>query len=229
MFNFFKSKKTTYKTYEADLLEATNDVFIFFEKKFPEDLNQARVEFVRLTGPFDEEHDHFESKLDDFRNWFLFFYGRKKFKKLETVKDFPEVSKHYEYLTSGIFSVFYVSQVKNDFIYLKDLFTARDYRVQDSVAALSLSKGDSVQTSVYYKDKNIFELGLSVIIHPAESFSYIKKKIKEVEQAQKKGIDSLGKEQLFEKLMSMRYQFFKYKQLEIKQIYSDSPLFSKNS
>jgi hypothetical protein len=221
VFNFFKSKKPQHKKYDFNLLEVKNEVFKFFEKKFPEDLEFARTEFVRLTGPFDEEHEYFESKLDDFRNWFLFFYGRKKFKKLESVKDFPEVSKYYEYLTSGNFSIFYVSSVNKDLIYLKDLFIGKNYVVKDAVSALSLSKNDIIQTSLYYKGKNIFEFGLSLIVHPPDSFSYIKKKIKE--------IDASGKEEFFEKLMSMRYQFFKYKQLKVKQIYSDSSLFEKDS
>jgi len=219
VFNFFKSKKPQHKKYDFDLLEVKNEVFKFFEKKFPKDLELARTEFVRLTGPFDEEHEYFESKLDDFRNWFLFFYGHKNSTKLESIKDFPEISGYYEYLASGTFSIFYVSSVKSNFLFLKDLFTGENYKVKDETLSLSLVKGDSVQTSLYYKSESVFEFGLGVITHPPESLPYIKRKIKDMEQARKKDLAYLSKEEFFENLMSMRYQFFKYKQLKVKQIY----------
>jgi len=229
VFNFFKSKKPSFVPSGLNLLEVKNEVFKFFEAKHPEQIDEAKAEFVNLTGHFDEDHEYFESKLDDFRNWFLFFYGHKQFLKLERAKLYPEVAIHYEYLTSGIFSVFAVQKIRKNMIFLKDLFSGVEYRVEDDVASLTIQKGDFLQTSIYQKEKNIYEFGLSIISHPPESQNFIKAKIKDLKKDLKNNPKSRAKEELFETLMKMRYQFFKYKQLEVSKIYSDRPLFDKKS
>jgi hypothetical protein len=229
VFNFFKSKKPKFEPNGLNLLEVKNDVFKFFETKHPEQIEEAKAEFVNLTGQFDEEHEYFESKLDDFRNWFLFFYGHKQFLKLERAKLYPEVAKNYEYLTSGIFSIFIVQRIKKDMIFLKDMFSNKDYIVKDDVASLSIQKSDLVQTSVYQKEKDVYEFGLSIICHPSESYNFVKNEIKAVKKITTENSKSRAKEELFETLMTMRYQFFKYKQVEISKIYSDRPLFDKKS
>lgn len=229
MFNFFKSKESSFKSNGLNLLEVTNEVFKFFEAKHPDHIEEAKVEFVNLTGQFDEEHEYFESKLDDFRNWFLFFYGHKQFLKLERAKLYPEVAKYYDYLVSGVFSIFAVQKIKKNIIFLKDLFSGLEYRVQDDVASLSIQKGDLVQTSVYQKEKDAYEFGLSIINHPAQSQTFIKSRIKTLAKELKSDPKSRAREEFFEALMKMRYQFFKYKQLEISKIYSDQPLFDKKS
>jgi len=212
-----------------NLIEVQNEAFKFFEHKSPEQIEEARTEFIKLTGHFDEEHEYFESKLDDFRNWFLFFYGHKQFLRLERAKLFPEIAKHYEYLTSGVFSVFVVQKIKKNVVYLKDLFSGLEYKVEDDVASLTLQRGEFVQTSVYQKTRSLYEFGMSIITHPTESHSFIKSKVKKVVKDLKEDSQSRAKEEFFEALMTMRYQFFKYRQLEILKIYSDQPLFEKKS
>jgi len=229
VFNFFKVKKPKFEPNDQNLLEITNEVYNFFESKHPEQIEEAKAEFVTLTGQFDDEHEYYETKSDDFRNWFLFFYGSKQFLRLERAKLYPEVAAHYEYLTSGVFSIFQVLKIKKSVITLKDLFTGMVYQVVDEVTSLSLQKRDLVQTSLYQKDKSTYEFGLSLISHPHESSVYIKSKIKSVKKDLKTEPKSRSKEALFESLMTMRYQFFKYRQLKISKIYSDRPLFDKKS
>lgn len=225
MFSFFKSKKNELVEYDYELLKVFNEVFSFFQDNYTSDVESGKEHFVRLTGQFDEEHEYFESKLDDFRSWFVFFYGGRLFSNLAKIKESEEVNQYYNYLSSGVFSYFIVQKIKGEEISLKDLADQKVYKLKNSVAALSMEKGDCVQTSLYYKADGFYEFGMSMVVHPIESLKYIRKKIKEVKRAK-----VLTKEQLFERLIGMRYQFFKYKQLEVKQIYSDkSLLFEKMS
>lgn len=219
-FNFFRSKPSKQIKFDYNFHEVYNEVFSFFQTEYVEEVELAKESFVKLTGAFDEEHEYFESKLDDFRSWFIFFYGGVLFSNLKKIKVGTHVEGYYEYLASGIFSYFLIQKIKGDEIILKDLSSQEVCRVKNSIAAMSMVKGDCVQTALYYLDDGFYEFGLSMVVHPAESLKYIKKKVKEVKKG--KGI---SKEQLFERLIGMRYQFFKYRQLEVKQIYSDKSLF----
>ncbi len=224
-FSLFKSKAPALIDTEYKLQEVLNDVFSYFQSVYPDDVETAKVSFVKLTGQFDEEHEYFESKLDDFRNWFLFFYDGAHFTNLKKIKEDDTLEKYYDYLTSGVFSLFLVQKIKGEQITLKDISDNKVYKVNNSVAALSMEKGDCIQTSLYHYKGGIYEFGLSIVAHPVESVRYIRKKVKEVKKG--KGITQEG---LFERLIGMRYQFFKYRQLEVKQIYSDkSLLFEKIS
>lgn len=225
MFSFLKSRKTEYIQYEYKLSKVFDEVFLFFQTNYSADVEAGKEHFVKLTGQFDEEHEYFESKLDDFRSWFLFFYGGAKFSNLQKIKEDKDLERYFNYLSSGVFSYFIIQKIKGDEIFLKNLKDASVFKVKNPVAALSMEKGDCVQTSLYYTASGIHEFGFSLVVHPIESLKYIRKKIKEV----KKG-KGLTEEELFERLIGMRYQFFKYRQLEVKQIYSDkSLLFEKMS
>ncbi len=224
-FSFFKSKAVALKDSEYNLHHTLNKVFLFFQEMYPEDVELAKTNFIKLTGQFDEEHEYFELKLDDFRNWFLFFYGGVQFANLKKIKEEKGFSEYYDYLLSGIFSLFLVKKIKGDEIVLKDIASNVVYKVKNAAIALSMESGGCIQTSLYYKSGGLYEFGLSILVHPIESLKYIRGKLKEVKRG--KGI---LKEDLFKRLIGMRYQFFKYRQLEIKEIYSDkSLLFEKIS
>lgn len=218
-FNLFGAKPKPQVKTDFKLHKVFNEVFSFFESSYPEDVESCKNEFVNLTGPFDEEHEYFEAKLDDFRSWFLFFHGGVLFQNLEKIEKDQNLGKYYDYLLSGVFSVFTVQKVKGDDIFVKDLFDGALYTVNDPVSSLSLEKGSCLQTSLYFKEDDKYRFGMSIVSHPVESLKYIRKKIKEV--GKKKGI---SKEELFQRLIGMRYQFFKYRQLEVNQIYSDKSL-----
>lgn len=227
MFSFLKKKEAEPIFYDLDLGEAHNKVFDFFQNNCPQDLEEAKEEFIQMTGPFDEEHEYFESKLDDFRSWFLFFYGGRKFKNLEKVKDDEELRPCYELLTSGNYSIYKITKVKGSLIDLLDLFSLQKYRVDDALASLSLERGGCIQTALFYAGEQKYNLGLSLIVHPFGSCKYISKKIKKMRN-KKNTLEATSFECFIESLIKMRYQFFKYKQLEVDQIYSDrSILLSK--
>jgi len=218
-FNWFRSKPRPKIKTDWKLHKVFNEVFSFFENHYPVDVEACKIDFVNLTGPFDEEHEYFEAKLDDFRTWFLFFHGGVVFKNLEKIKENENLSKYYDYLASGVFSIFTVQKIKGDDVFVKDLFDGAVYQVNDAVLALSLEKGNCLQTSVYFKEGDVYRFGMSMLVHPDESIKYIKKKVKEAKKKKE-----ITKEQLFQRLIGMRYQFFKYKQLEVNQIYSDKSL-----
>ncbi len=177
-FSFLKSKAIVMKDSEYNLEQITNEVFLFFQEMYPKDVELARVNFVKLTGQFDEEHEYFELKLDDFRNWFLFFYGDAQFTNLKKIKKEKRFSKYYDYLLSGIFSIFLVQNIKGEEVTLKDIASNIIYKVKNAAVALSMEQGSCIQTSLYYQSGGLYEFGLSILVHPIRSLKYIKKKLK---------------------------------------------------
>jgi len=228
-FNFFRKKQESLvdlKPYSfKESFEALYAYFVESEKK---ELEQAREEFINLTGQFDDEHENFNSKMDDFRTWFVFLYKfeEENFYMLNKVKNHESFKDLYVPLVNGTFSIFQIEKIKDDCLFLKDLIFKKKFEVVDSLHALSHEEGDYIQSSVFQTDKSNFTLGLSVISHPAKVKSFIYKKIKKIIKANKKNKDNLVNDAvlIMEEFMVMRYQLFKYKQVSFDKIYSDSSL-----
>ena len=229
VFSIFKKKKEQkFEIKPYSFKEGFESLYSHFVDNFPEELEKAKIEFINLTGQFDDEHENFNVKMDDFRNWFVFFYmyQEKPYYMLETIKDTKELSHLHKPLSSGIYSVFQISKIKNDNLILKDLIFKESYEVTDSLHALSHEEGDYIQTSIFQTDVDNYTMALSIISHPNKAKSFIYKKVKKLVKANKKDSEKLVRDSvaLLQELMAMRYQLYKYKQISVDKIYSDSPL-----
>lgn len=236
-FNFFKKKKAEPRAIlDFSFKEEFENMYSYLCENHKEDFEEAKKRFVELTGQFDDEHEYFNSKMDDFRHWFVFFYKFKNelFYTLKKIKSEPGLEKFFLPLSEGVFSIFQITEVKQNSITLKDMIQKNKFTVSDSVYFMSLSEGDLVQTAVFETGKNEFSFGISMIHHPAGTKSFIQKKVKQIykEHNTKTDSDADLKVKIFELLNSlllMRYQLFKYKQVKVSQIYNDTPLTKKTS
>ena len=228
VFSLFKKKQESKDKIDPySFKDAFESVYGYFVDHNSKDLETARAEFINLTGQFDDEHENFNVKMDDFRNWFVFFYRHQDspFYMLEKIKNSTELSYLYKPLSSGVLSIFQITKIRDDSIFLKDLIHKVNYQVIDSLQALSHEEGDYIQTSLFETASNQYTMALSVISHPKAARSFIQKKIKKLLKANKKDKDNLQKEliALLQSFMSMRYQLHKYKQISVDKIYSDNP------
>ena len=230
VFNWFKRKKEQRNEIEPySFKEGFESLYAYFVENHPEDLDRAKSEFINLTGQFDDEYENFNVKMDDFRNWFVFFYQYQNtpFYMLEKIRDIHNFSRFYKSISSGVSSVFQIVKIRNDRIFLKDLIYKKNYQVADSSHVLSHEEGDYIQTSLFQIAFNEYTMALSVISHPNDAKSFIQKKIKKLLKSNKKNSEiHLKKDSmaLLQELMMMRYQLYKYKQIDVDKIYSDRPL-----
>lgn len=224
VFDFFrKTNETRLDIKPYSFKESFERLYAYFVENHAKDLEEAREEFINLTGQFDDEHENFNSKMDDFRTWFVFLYRfqDEKFFMLNKVKEVPEFKDLYEPFRHGLFSVFQIDKIKNDSLFIKDLVYKKKFEVVDPLQALSHEEGDYIQSAVFQTDQKSYTLGLSVISHPAKVRSFIYKKIKKIVKANKKNSEKLTSDTIstLQDLMVMRYQLYKYKQVSFDRVY----------
>jgi len=228
-FGFFKKKSDDELNFEPYVFkEDFEALYAFFVEQHPEDLEHAMKEFERLTGRFDDEHENFNSKMDDFRTWFVLFYNfsEKKYYMLEKAKDNDRLSGIYKKFSTSTSSVFKILKIKKNQIFLKDLIFKQTYKVEDSLQALTLEEGNFIQTTVFKTSKKLYTMAFGVVSHPNEARVFILKQIKSLIKNNKKTKDNIKLDSfsLLQELMSMRYQLFKYKQVSVDKVYNKKPI-----
>ncbi len=226
-FGFFKKKSDDALNFEPYVFKDDfESLYAFFIEQYPEDLELAMKEFEGLTGKFDDEHENFNSKMDDFRTWFVLFYNfsEKKYYMLEKAKD--KLSGIYKKFSTSNSSVFKILKIKKDQILLKDLIYKQTFKVEDSLQALTLEEGGFIQTTVFKTSEKLYTMAFGVISHPNEARVFILKQIKSLLKNNKKTKDKIKLDSfsLLQELMSMRYQLYKYKQVSVDKVYNKKPI-----
>jgi hypothetical protein len=109
--------------------------------------------------------------------------------------------------------------VRDEDIYLKDLVSNEKYIVEESEISKGFTKGDVFEARLLkYKDRLVF--GNSFTFHPREVRGFILKQIKQVRY-----LDVTHKLKLFQRLSSMRLKTDQYPHIDVKHIYTETPVF----
>lgn len=192
-----------------------------------DEVKRAKEEFFERTAKVAEGSERFETQMRSFLDWYLFDRPLDK-SQLCPVKMYlvdneatlnPEEVKAFKDLTESVHSIFELQKVRGDDIYLKDLVDGEKYIVEDSEINKGFSKGDVFEARLLkHKDRLVF--GGSFVFHPREVRSFILKQIKQV-----KYLDQGHKLKLFQKLSSMRLKTDQYPHIDVKHIYTETPLF----
>ncbi len=210
-----------------DFLDIEDQIFTHYAEKYAgSEIERAKLEFIKLSGPFDSDDDLLEEKMTHFREWFLFDFkiNGETLVSSFSIEDFKKIGldeKSLEAMSTPIKSIFYFNKIKNDLVYVKDLFSKNSLVVSNSPYLVGVEKGTYFQARVMSCGESLC-FGQSVVSHPLEARKYIDKKIKTVKKEMKKGEDTeFLKDSFLKELFSMRYHLVKYKQLKVTQIYSD--------
>lgn len=192
-----------------------------------DEVKRAKAEFFERTGKVAEGSERFESQMRAFLDWYLFDRPLDK-PQLCPVKYFLEENKEkldaaeykiFEDLSQSVHSLFELQKVKKLDIYLKDLMDGEKYVVEDSEIYEGFSKGDVFETRlIRFGDRLVF--GNSFVFHPKDCRSFILKQIKKVRY-----LDPTHKLGLLQRLSSMRLKTEQYPHIDVKHIYTESPLF----
>ncbi|MBS1984411.1 MAG: hypothetical protein JST16_09570 [Bdellovibrionales bacterium] len=192
-----------------------------------EEVKRAKAEFFERTGKVAEGSERFESQMKSFLDWYLFDRPLEKSQlcpvKLFVIEHKNSLSEEelqvFEALAQSIHSLFELQKVRGTDIYLKDLISGEKYIVEESEISLGFSKGDVFEARLLkYKDRLVF--GSSFVFHPREVRSFIAKQIKQVRY-----LDANHKLKLMQKLSAMRLKTDQYPHIDVKHIYTESPLF----
>jgi hypothetical protein len=195
--------------------------------EYYDEVKRAKAEFFSRAGQVAEGSDKFEAQMNAFLDWYLYDRPLEKsqicpakmfmFDHLDKVDTNDHVIYHD--LTKSIHSLFELLKVRGGDVFVKDLFTGEKYIVEDSEINAGFTKGDIFEGRlIKFRDKLVF--GNSFVFHPKECRSFIVKEIKKV-----RSLESKQHLKLMHRLAMMRNKAEQYSHIDVKHIYTESPLF----
>ena len=195
--------------------------------EYYEEIKRAKEEFFERVGKVAEGSEKFESQMNAFLDWYI--YDRPLTKaEICPVKMYvfdhlknedPAEHDIFQDLTKSVHSLFELLKVKNGDIYVKDLVSSEKYIVEDSDINMGFTKGDVFEGRlIKFRDRLVF--GSSFVFHPVECRSFIMKSIKKV-----RSLDAKQHLKLIHRLALMRIKSEQYAHIDVKHIYTESPLF----
>ena len=198
----------------------------FTELSYKKDILHARQEFQRYAGVIQDNVTFYIEKLDQFLSWYILDYelDRVELSPLEFYYEQNLSSMDTETLNS-VLSLKYAKQrllkikyIKNNRLYVYDMFSSENFIVNDKEYNRLLKKGDILSARLY-KEGMYYYFLKGVLNHPEESFNYIENKVKFL-----KYLDYGYIEAFLFRLLLMRLKAEEYSYLDIKSLYSDKPL-----
>ena len=199
----------------------------YSKNAYYEEVKKAKAEFFDRVGKVAEGSDKFETQMNAFLDWYL--YDRPldkaeicpvKMFVFDHLKDVDPIDHDvYHDLTKSIHSLFELLKVRNGDVFVKDLFDGEKYIVEDSDINAGFTKGDIFEGRlIKFREKFVF--GNSFVFHPSECRSFIAKEIKKV-----RSLDPKQHLKLMHRLAMMRIKSEQYSHIDVKHIYTESPLF----
>jgi hypothetical protein len=200
---------------------------MFTTGEYYQQVFQAKQEYFEKAGVVYEDDDEFENRMCIFMDWYLFdrdlpgidlppikYWFRLKKDGLSA-----EDQNIYKDFCNTIHSVFYLQKVKDTAVYVKDLFSKKNYEVTDSDINVGFVRGDLFEARLI-PFKGSFEFSKGFCFHPAEMEKFILGEIKKV-RYQDKGRQT----KLILQLAAMKLKHTRYQHINIKHIYTFDPKF----
>lgn len=210
--------------------ELLDQVFTHFSSGvYAERLAEAKQTYVEFAGPFDEDQIDIESKWIQFRDWYLYEFIHHGQNCMSLIDEVPELSPEIkECLQQARSSIFYFYKESRGWVYFRDLIT-RDkiyFKTEDTV--LLVEKDRYIQTRLF-RYQNNWHAGAYLTVHPQGSEKFIDAKVKLIRK--EKDIDKrlLMKANLLDMLFKRFFQNLRFKQVDVRKIYADEPLFDRKA
>lgn len=195
----------------------------FAGPQFQEEVRQAKAEFFDNAGILDEHSDHFELRMSQFFDWYLFTREMKGYAQtpLEAVhmarelRFAPEEIVAIEKLRQHRHSLFQFIKLKDQDMTIKDLMTGEKLVVKQSPWTFGFDPEEIFEARLI-PEQNTWIFTKGFCFHPMDAKKYILSEIKR----HKKDPD-LNPEDMMLRLIKMRYKFERYRHVKIEMIYSN--------
>lgn len=192
-----------------------------------EEVKNAKKEFFEQAGIVDDDSSHFEVRMAQFLDWYLFTRELSKthmtpvLYALEPgIFDFSEEERQLvENLSKCRHSLFEFVKLKGSDIYVYDLFMRKKIIIRESDITAGFNQDEIFEARIVpFEGSFVFAKGFC--FHPPEAKKFILKEVKKVRH-----LDQDQQEALILRLFKMRYKFEQYKHIRLEYIYnSDSKL-----
>lgn len=188
-----------------------------------DEVTGAKREFFEQAGIVDDDSAHFEVRMAQFLDWYLFTRELSKDHitpvQLALAKPLLKLDEQehaqLEQLARVHHSLFEFEKSRQNMIYLNDLFTRKRIIIQDSNISGGFNQDEIFEARIIpHGDSFVFAKGFC--FHPPEAKKFILKEIKKVRH-----LDKIQQEALMLRLFKMRYKFEQYKHIKLEFIYNN--------
>lgn len=188
---------------------------------------QAKQEYFERAGVVYEDDNEFENRMCTFMDWYIFD------RELPTI-DLPPIKSYfrknkdafsseelniYKDFCNTVHSIFYLRKVSGGTIYVKDLFSKKNYEVKDNEINMGFVKGDIFEARLI-PFRGVYEFSKGFCFHPVEMEKFILGEIKKVRYQ-----DRSRQTKLILQLAAMKLKHMRYQHISIKHIYTFEPKF----
>lgn len=201
---------------------------LYTSDEYADEILKAKVEFFERSIPsVDDDTAQFNLRMSQFLDWYLFTrkLSGPALTPIEFAlqdKSFPKRdsdTEHFKSLLNASHSVFEFIKIKDNDIYVKDLFTGDKVVMKNSDVNAGFNKDDLFSVRIIpHGDTFVFAKGFC--FHPLEVRKYILKEIKANKKAPQE-----EKEKLLLKLLRMKNKVDQYKHILPKYIYTNENAF----
>ncbi|MBI2604947.1 MAG: hypothetical protein HYW49_02585 [Deltaproteobacteria bacterium] len=188
---------------------------------------QAKQEYFERAGVVYEDDSEYENRMNTFMDWYLFdrelpgidlppikLYFRKNEDRFT-----KEEAGIYKGFCNTILSIFYLRKASGGCVFVKDLFSRKNYEVRDGEINAGFMKGDIFEGRLI-PFQGIYEFSKGFCFHPVEMEKFILGEIKKVRNQ-----DKARQTKLILRLSAMKLKQTRYQHINIKHIYTFDPKF----
>lgn len=203
-------------------------ILFFTGEAWKAEVALAKKEFFQDAGIMDEQAHHFEMRMSQFLDWYLF--SRTLTNRSVTpsqfaleLPDFP-MSAHerpsFESLSESRHSLFEFLRLRGKDIYVRDLILDKEVVVRESAVNIGFSREEIFDARLIPLGED-FVFGRSFCFHPIEARGYIDLELKNVLDIEDEAEHRAAAEALMLKLMKMRYKYEQFRHLKLDYVYTN--------
>ncbi len=188
----------------------------------------AKKSFFQDAGIMDEQTDHFEMRMTQFLDWYLF--SRKLIGRSVTPAQFAlEIDEFkmtcserllFENLSEAKHSLFEFLRLRGRDIFVKDLVLDKEIVLRESQVNIGFSRDEIFEARLIPFGED-FVFARSFCFHPNEARSFIDEEVKKLQDIEDEAENHAAIEAFLLKLMKMRYKYEQFRHLKLEYIYTN--------
>ena len=231
---------TTTEIVERSAAEASENPMVDFEPlidrlivhftgdSWRAEVANAKKEFFQDAGIMDEQTDHFEMRMTQFLDWYLF--TRKLTGRQVTpaqfaleIDEFPMTADErllFESLSEPKHSLYEFLRLRGRDIFVKDLLLDKEVILRESQVNIGFSRDEIFEARLIPFGED-FVFSRSFCFHPNEARGFIDDEIKKLQDVEDEAESALAIEAFLLRLMKMRYKYEQFRHLKLEYIYTN--------
>lgn len=223
-----REQKPSEKEVSDQLMKCLDRLTTYFTAgSWIEETKSAKNEFFNDAGIVDESDPHFESRIQQFMEWYLLDrrVQRDSVTPAELALELPDFAMtsferpYFEALSAAQHSLYLFECLRGDDIHLYDLWLGRPLVLKNSVVNMGFNREEVFEARVLSWDQNLY-FTRAFCFHPPEAKEFIESELKRLKENHRVDQDQPLRA-LCLKLMKMKYKHERFTHLSLDMIYTN--------